>query len=60
MSHLRLRTLRVVRAVGGVVVYDQNVRPRALFSDVVFRPDRNGLCLMPMRFKLASNAHSPF
>lgn len=25
MSHLRLRTLHVVRAVGGVVVYDQNV-----------------------------------
>lgn len=27
MSHLRLRTLHVVRAVGGVVVYDQKVRP---------------------------------
>ena len=34
MSHLHLRTLHVARAVGGVVVYDQNVLKTAGAGDL--------------------------
>ena len=52
MSHLRLRTLHVVREVGEVVVFEQNVLlvVEAYIARSWFKHEKNGSCLVFVQF----------